>query len=152
MYYLAYGSNLNLYDMKYRCPSAKPIGTSSLKGYRLVFKGEDEYLSFLTPEEDTNSSIPVGVFKISRFDEKKLDLYEGYPELYSKKYITIEIDNKKGNALIYTMNEGYDYHLPTFDYLRCCKEGYFNVDILDEAVDYTTRKMMKDTKKPISLN
>ena len=26
-YYLAYGSNLNLEEMKFRCPTAKAIGT-----------------------------------------------------------------------------------------------------------------------------
>ena len=35
-YYLAYGSNLNLSQMAYRCPNAKPIGTINLD-YRSLY-------------------------------------------------------------------------------------------------------------------
>ena len=38
-YYLAYGSNLNMEQMHYRCPGAVPLGTAELEGYRLLFKG-----------------------------------------------------------------------------------------------------------------
>ena len=37
--YIAYGSNLNLAQMKYRCPTAKFIGTGILENYELQFKG-----------------------------------------------------------------------------------------------------------------
>ena len=37
--YIAYGSNLNLAQMKYRCPTAKFIGTGVLENYELQFKG-----------------------------------------------------------------------------------------------------------------
>ena len=37
--YLAYGSNLNLDQMAYRCPTATILGTSELNGYRLLFRG-----------------------------------------------------------------------------------------------------------------
>ena len=39
-YYLAYGSNLNIKHMKYRCKSAIRIDSAVLNGYRLVFKGK----------------------------------------------------------------------------------------------------------------
>ena len=38
-YYIAYGSNLNVRQMRMRCPSARIIGTSVLKDYELLFKG-----------------------------------------------------------------------------------------------------------------
>ena len=38
-YYIAYGSNLNVGQMRMRCPSARIIGTSVLKDYELLFKG-----------------------------------------------------------------------------------------------------------------
>ena len=37
--YIAYGSNLNLGQMKYRCPTAKVAGTSEIKDYKLLFRG-----------------------------------------------------------------------------------------------------------------
>ena len=38
-YYIAYGSNLNVRQMKFRCPTAKVVGTSVIKGYELLYKG-----------------------------------------------------------------------------------------------------------------
>ena len=35
--YIAYGSNLNLDQMKRRCPTAEVIGTAELKNWRLWF-------------------------------------------------------------------------------------------------------------------
>ena len=37
-YYLAYGSNLNLEQMKYRCPNAKKAGAYLLKDWALEFR------------------------------------------------------------------------------------------------------------------
>ena len=39
MYYLAYGSNLNLSEMKEKCPFYKVIGRMFLYNYMLSFKG-----------------------------------------------------------------------------------------------------------------
>ena len=38
-YYIAYGSNLNYEQMRWRCPDAKVIGTSVIPDYRLIFRG-----------------------------------------------------------------------------------------------------------------
>ena len=37
--YIAYGSNLNLEQMKHRCPTAEVVGKSTLHGWRLRFRG-----------------------------------------------------------------------------------------------------------------
>ena len=50
-YYLAYGSNLNLYHMSNMSEGARVVGTTILKGYRLVFKGSAEGYAYLTIEE-----------------------------------------------------------------------------------------------------
>ena len=38
-YYIAYGSNLNVPQMRMRCPHATILGTANLKGWELLFKG-----------------------------------------------------------------------------------------------------------------
>ena len=47
--YLAYGSNLSLEQMAYRCPHAYPVGTATLPDYQLLFKGSKTG-SYLTVE------------------------------------------------------------------------------------------------------
>ena len=37
--YIAYGSNLNLPQMAFRCPTAEVVGKSELKDYELLFRG-----------------------------------------------------------------------------------------------------------------
>ena len=146
-YYLAYGSNLNINEMAFRCPSAKKIGIVNMKDYRLVYKGSDNMFSYLTIEECQGYNVPLGLYEISYFDIFSLDKYEGYPELYSKFYIPIKINKKEINALIYIMNEGFDYYLPSTDYVERCIKGYedfgFDTTILDTALLDTIENMKK---------
>ena len=72
-YYLAYGSNLNLEQMKKRCPSFKVIDTINLKGYRLVYKGLEDNYAYLTIEKCEKSYVPLALFSISLFDTIALD-------------------------------------------------------------------------------
>ena len=37
--YFAYGSNINLEQMNWRCPEAEVFGAAVLEGYELLFRG-----------------------------------------------------------------------------------------------------------------
>lgn len=37
--YIAYGSNMDMEQMKFRCPDAQLLGTGILENWRLMFKG-----------------------------------------------------------------------------------------------------------------
>ena len=145
-FYLAYGSNLNLRDMSYRCKKAIPIGSTVLMNYRLVYKGSIDGYAYLTIELSKDSLVPVGIFNISFFDELRLNKYEGYPELYYKEHFPINIGNKEAKALIYIMKDNFDYHLPNDQYIDTCMMGYdyfgFDKKVLEDAFDYTKRKIL----------
>ncbi len=145
-FYLAYGSNLNLRDMSYRCKKAIPIGSTVLMNYRLVYKGSIDGYAYLTIEPSKDSLVPVGIFNISFFDELRLNKYEGYPELYYKEHFPINIGNKEAKALIYIMKDNFDYHLPNDQYIDTCMMGYdyfgFDKKVLEDAFDYTKRKIL----------
>lgn len=87
-YYLAYGSNLNMAQMRYRCPGAVPLGTVEIKDYRLLFKGSRSG-SYLTIEKAEGFTVPVGVWAVTKADEARLDRYEGYPAFYYKTELDI---------------------------------------------------------------
>lgn len=150
-YYLAYGSNLNLNQMNYRCWSAKPIGSIILNDYRLVYKGRADFFAYLTIEKCKGYNVPLGLFEVSPFDIFSLDNYEGYPTFYSKFYIPIEIGGKSKKALIYIMNKNFDYHLPRLEYIKTCFEGYndfgFDRTILDTALKDTIDNLSKIKRK-----
>ena len=108
-YYIAYGSNLNIRQMRMRCPSARRIGTSELKGYELLFKGSKTG-SYLTVEKKPGRSVPVGVWEVTQADEKALDRYEGFPNFYYKKELTLP---SKASARVRFANAGYSSTLCT---------------------------------------
>ena len=129
MFYLAYGSNLNLSDMKIRCPKARAVGNAVLNDYRLVFCGQDQ-ASWLTVRPSKGEYVPVGIWEIEATDEAAMDIYEGNPELYDKTMMPISFRNETLDALIYIMNEGYEEAQPAPSYVDACMQGYrdFSMD------------------------
>ena len=118
-YYLAYGSNLNLSQMRRRCPNAKKVGSFLLKGYELEFR------YYLTIKESPNGEVPLGIFEIDETDERSLDRYEGYPTHYRKEYLEVELNGKPIKALVYVMNEEIrGIMVPDMFYVNTCLQGY----------------------------
>ena len=73
-----------------------------------------------------------------------------YPTFYSKYYIPIKIGEKNKKALIYVMNQCFDYHLPSEEYIATCMEGYENFEfdktILEKALEDTIHNLPKIKK------
>lgn len=139
-YYMAYGSNLNMRQMGYRCPDAKAVGTMELEGFRLAFKGSRTG-SYLTIDEQEGYSVPIGLWSVSERDERNLDRYEGYPTFYRKE----EVDLGGGDVgFIYIMN-GCKYGMPTKMYVETCIEGYadfgFDFNVLLDAIHDTAKEV-----------
>lgn len=147
-YYLAYGSNLNISQMGYRCPQAKIVGTAVIKDYRLMFKGSQTG-SYLTIEPEKGMEVPVAVWEVTPDDEARLDRYEGYPRFYYKKEMTLEVTGirggraKKRKAFVYIMHEDRSLGVPSRFYIETCREGYedfgFDENILADAYDYSKK-------------
>lgn len=134
--YLAYGSNLNLQQMAFRCPRAKVLGTTTLENYELVFRGFHES-AVATVEPKKGSSVPVLLWITTVTDEKALDRYEGYPYLYRKENITVTFEGQQTEAYIYIMNDGRDINSPSCGYYSTIREGYedcgFDISFLKES-------------------
>lgn len=131
-YYVAYGSNLNKHQMKYRCPNSKPICAGELRGYELLFKGSMTG-AYATVEPKEDSVVPVGLWEISPKDEKSLDLYEGYPSFYYKKIVDVHTAHGIVPAMVYIMHEDRLVGQPSEHYVDVCLEGYddFGLNKLD---------------------
>ncbi|WP_322173907.1 gamma-glutamylcyclotransferase family protein [Acutalibacter caecimuris] len=134
-YYIAYGSNLNVRQMRVRCPHATFLGTANLKGWELLFKGSKTG-SYLTIEECKGGTVPVVVWEVTESDEAALDLYEGAPTFYYKRNLKIQYKGirtgrrRTVTAFVYIMHEERPIDVPTSRYMRTCLEGYdtFNFD------------------------
>ena len=131
MLYFAYGSNLNLFQMKRRCKDSVFLKKYELKGYRLTFRSKYKAADI---EKKRNSIVPGGLFEISKSDEKKLDVYEDYPNLYKKYYFSYY--GKK--IMTYMMVKKTPFKFPTERYLNIVKKGYkdckLDIEVLKKAL------------------
>lgn len=130
--YIAYGSNLNLEQMQYRCPNSKPIGTAMLQDYELDFRG----VATIVPKK--GAAVPVLLWEIPPQDEKSLDRYEGFPHLYRKEEYEIDLNGQKVTGMAYVMNAG-QIAAPNIHYYCTIAQGYhenhLNMEYLNSAVD-----------------
>ena len=146
--YVAYGSNLSVEQMALRCPDAAIIGTGKIRDYKLVFRFHADI------EKCKGAYVPVLVWKISKSDEKRLDIYEGVAGGYyhqEKVQVLMDDDNVDNvdninadysgatlTGMVYVMNEQTDTELPDDYYLQIIKDGYthfgFDKSVLEKAL------------------
>lgn len=126
--YVAYGSNLNKRQMKYRCPNAVPFATGVLEDYALLFKGSMTG-AYATVERCEGASVPVAVWTINESDERALDRYEGFPTFYYKKEVTVQTTEGQIEAMVYIMHEDHSLGIPSEHYVNVCLEGYDDFDL-----------------------
>ena len=123
-FYLAYGSNLNVEQMKYRCPGAVMIGKTYLEDYRITFRGNSRS-GVANIEPRKGSRVPVGIWSITQTDEKALDRYEGFPFLYRKQEFRVKLpDLRTVTAIAYIMTPGRTWAQPSPYYLHVIRQGY----------------------------
>ena len=147
--YGAYGSNLNLGQMSLRCPKAEPVGSLMLHGWELKFRGVADI------EEVEGGTVPIGLWRITQACESALDVYEGYPHLYTKKICTVKgMKEELGtdSVMLYMMQRS-EVHPPSMPYLDCIMQGYedfgLDVDYLRFAIkDAYAKEEATITPKP----
>lgn len=143
-YYIAYGSNLNIDQMEWRCPDARIAGHGTLHNWQLRFRGSGTG-AYLTIEPCEGAKVQVGVWEISPEDEKHLDRYEGFPTFYYKRTIPMVLHSYRPGekprtieAMVYIMRQDRPLGRPSGAYVATCAQGYidFQLDMkaLQEAV------------------
>lgn len=134
--YLAYGSNLSRGQMAERCPTARPAGTTEMKGFRLLFRGAHAG-AVATVEPLEGGSVPVLAWEIGEDDEAALDRYEGFPFLYRKETVKVKFSGRTVSAMVYVMNEGRPLGQPSCHYYSVIRDGYetegFDLGLLKQA-------------------
>ena len=131
MLYFAYGSNLNLFQMKRRCKDSVFLKKINLTNFKLTFRSKYRAADI---EFKKRSIVPGALFEISKSDERKLDTYEDFPILYKKHYFFYY----KKKVMTYTMAKKTPFTYPTENYLNIVKRGYkdckLDVEFLRKAL------------------
>ena len=140
--YFGYGSNLDMFSMKRRCPDSIPVCAAVLPDYRLTFSG------VLTIEPDCpGESVYGAIYEVSHTDEGELDIYEGYPHLYIKRFTHVTVAGVRREVFYYVMPKGsYSVAPPGAGYYEVCEQGYLDWG-LDVALLQASRKRAWSQRK-----
>lgn len=111
--YFAYGSNLNLGQMRRRCPGSRPVRAHFLEEHELVLRGVANI------EDAPGSHIPGAIYEICESDEKTLDKYEDFPTLYTKLFFESDI----GKVMYYRLVEP-EFKRARNGYVEIIETGY----------------------------
>ena len=139
MLYFAFGSNLNQKQMKKRCNDSKYIGCYSLKNYKLVFRNYYLGGGVADIQKDKNSTVLGAIYKISKKDEKALDVYEDFPKTYIKKYF--KLLGKK--VMFYFMPKKTMHVPPSKRYLNLIIQGYKDCGYKNNYIVISRNKKIK---------
>jgi gamma-glutamylcyclotransferase len=104
MLYFAYGSNMNLAQMKERCPGGRFLKPVVLEGHRFVYDGysvaREGATGNIVPSEV--DSVRGALFEITERDKLALDSHEGYPKTYDRREFDVrDADGNSYRAVAY---------------------------------------------------
>ena len=139
MLYFAFGRNLYQKQMKKRCKDSKYIGCHKLKGYKLVFRHLYYGGGVADVEKKKNSTVLGAIYKITKKDEKKLDVYEDFPKVYIKKYF--KLYGRK--VMFYYMPKKTKTIPPSKRYLNLIIQGYKDCGYKNNYIIISRNKKIK---------
>ncbi len=146
--YFAYGSNLNLEQMEYRCPDAKVVGPVTLDNYELLFRG----CATIAPRE--GSTVHGLLWEITPQCEQALNVYEGYPSFYDKEPVTVQMQSgEKVTVMAYIMTDRYKDQpaLPSPSYYNGIRQGFIQNGLPVEALEKALKHTM-DELQPVQTH
>lgn len=133
MIYISYGSNMNQHQMANLCPNAVCLGKGILKDYKMGFyKTNNSPIAtvYADVRYSLGDSCDVVIWSVEDTDIPMLDMFEGYPTLYSRiDNCVVETDTGILNGFLYKMVNNCAEDLPSYGYLKTVYIGYRQSDI-----------------------
>lgn len=140
MLYFAYGSNLNLRQMRRRCPGHRVVGPAVAEGWRLVFPRPCESwdgAGVAGIERADGRRVEGALYEVTAADEAALDRYEGIVDgEYTKRELTVTLPGGSVQvAMTYFATPVDPGHFPpSRRYLETILEGARDHRLSDEWV------------------
>lgn len=138
MFYFAYGSNMERFQLKRLCPKAKFVAAATLPDYELSFFGNAPMWGggIAHIRERPGKTVEGVVWEISEADRKVLDEYEGYPTLYLHKEIQVRSRaGKTITAVAYIMANPSHEMTPSKRYKQLLISGAEEHGLSDEYIE-----------------
>ena len=135
MLYFAYGSNMNLSQMKDRCPYAIFLKRGFIKEYKFVYDGSSTRggaVGNIIPSE--NSRVWGATFEITKECLLRLDDCEGYPKAYDRQEIEVWDDIGERCKAIAYLRDGRTIAKPSKEYEGVILQGAKDCDLPEDYV------------------
>ena len=81
--FAAYGVGLNRIEMAKHCPTAKLLGATELKNFKLAFRGGNA-CAVASIKKAKGCNVPALLWEITSQDEAALDRWIGVSDLYRR--------------------------------------------------------------------
>lgn len=127
MLYFAFGSNLLIKQMVGRCPGAVPVCRATLRFYNLNYRSNPSGKGVATIDrnDQRRGAVHGALYQVTREDLKKLDRFEGFPNVYYRMTVTVETKWGRVKAFTYVMHrDKYQPKNPDWEYLNRIQSGY----------------------------
>jgi gamma-glutamylcyclotransferase len=145
IYYFAYGLNTNLDQMSIRCPEAKLLGPAKLKNHRLRFAFYADIVS------DTSTSVDGVLWIVNKNCLDILDRFEGYPNFYNRKTVSVDYQGQKHKAEVYFMCSGNRDQLPGNTYYSLVVKGYQENHVPVDQIEKSLKMLQKNNNTELTF-
>ncbi len=137
MIYFAYGSNMDLDQMKIRCPGSSVIGIGQLTHYTMAFtRWSRSWKSGTADILPERGALVHGVlFNLTLEGLKKLDKFADYPNSYLRQDVTVSCGEELLPSMTYVACRQGVY-LPSQSYLGKMVHGGMQNHLPEEYIDY----------------
>lgn len=129
----AYGANMNVENMAFRCPAARPVSNYILRDWEL------EFYSHATIRPKKGAEVAGVLWYITDECEWNLDAFEGFPTYYTKRSWIQDSEH----VMFYEM-AGFLQGQPSQGYIDDIRSQYHRwhlpVEYLDRAINATVKK------------
>jgi gamma-glutamylcyclotransferase (GGCT)/AIG2-like uncharacterized protein YtfP len=123
----AYGSNLDVRQMRARCPSAEPLEAAMLRQARLVFGGHSARWGggVATLVRDPSSVVFGALYRVEPADLARLDAFEGAPFVYERVRLSLcDVYGRRRRAQAYLKVRAGRAQAPAPKYLMTILRAY----------------------------
>lgn len=119
VFYFAYGSNMDSSRLISRIGNYGAKYPAVLNGFELVFNKPDGFGgAYANIKKNPNKNVEGIVYEIDYKQLCKLDVFEGHPHHYTRKFFTIEINGQKFLSAVYVANKTKENLKPDAWYVR----------------------------------
>jgi gamma-glutamylcyclotransferase (GGCT)/AIG2-like uncharacterized protein YtfP len=126
-----FGSNLDLDQLRRRCPSVTVVGVASLPNFALTFVGHSDAWggAVATIVRQRGAAVDGIVARVTLSDLAMLDRYEGVPFVYRRSRITVTVADAPVQAHVYRMPVDTPPGVPSLKYVTQIARGYRAFDL-----------------------